>query len=136
VESMVGAGELEEARRAAGELEELAARYDTAMLAGMVAHARGSVELAGGNASGALVALREACRVWQELDAPYEVARTRVLVAQACRALGDDEAGSLELEAARYAFERLGARPDVARLDKLTAASDRVNMHGLSRREL
>jgi DNA-binding CsgD family transcriptional regulator len=136
VEIMLASGELDEARSAVGELEELAARYDTTMLAGMVAHARGAVELVGGDAPGALVVLREACRVWQELDAPYEVARTRVLVGQACRALGDDEAAALELEAARDAFERLGARPDLARVDELAAASDRESVHGLSRREL
>ena len=60
--------------------------------------------------------LRHAQRIWLELDAPYEVARTRVLVAQACSALGDDEAAALELEAAREIFERLGAAPDLARL--------------------
>ena len=36
--------------------------------------------------------LREAARRWQELGAPYESARSRVLVALACRQLGDEEA--------------------------------------------
>ena len=56
------------------------ARCSTAM----VAYARGAVALAEGDAHAALVSLREAQQVWLELDAPYEVARTRALVARAC----------------------------------------------------
>ena len=54
---------------------------------------------------------------WERLEAPYEAARVRVLIGQACRALGDDEAAGLEHKAARSVFERLGAGPDLARLD-------------------
>ena len=56
-------------------------------------------------------------------------------VALACRALGDDEAAELELEAARGVFERLGAAPDVARIDALRAVT-RGDSHGLTPREL
>ena len=77
----------------------------------------------------ALVALRRAAQAWLELDAPYEAARTRVLVSEACRAVGDADTAALELDAARETFERLGAAPDVARL----AADD---THGLTAREL
>ena len=58
-----------------------------------------------------------AWRSWQELDAPYEAARARVLVGLACRALGDEDAAALELDAARGVFEQLGAAPDLARVD-------------------
>ena len=67
-------------------------------------------------AGGRLVALRQAGRAWVELDAPYEAARTRVLVGLACRAVGDDDTAALELDAARDAFERLGAAPDLSRI--------------------
>ena len=60
-------------------------------------------------------------QVWQELEAPYDVARARVLVGLACRELGDEDAATLELEAARSAFERLGAAPDLARLGRSSA---------------
>ena len=76
------------------------------MLGAMAAQARGAVELAEGDARAALVALRRARRAWQELEAPYEAARVRVLVGLACRALGDEDAAALELDAAR---ERLRA---------------------------
>jgi DNA-binding NarL/FixJ family response regulator len=79
--------------------------------------------------------LRQAWQVWQELDAPYEIARTRVLMGQACRVLGDEEAATLELDAARAIFDELGAAPDLARLEVL-APADSGKPHGLSPREL
>jgi DNA-binding NarL/FixJ family response regulator len=69
----------------------------------------------------ALPRLRRAWALWQELDSPYEAARTRVLVARACAALGDDDASRMELAAARAVFEELGAFPD---LNATTADSD------------
>ena len=135
VEIMVAAGDLDEAREACGELEKIAEGFESAMLGAMVAHARGSVELAAGEAGAALVPLRRAWEVWQELEAPYEVARARVLVAMACRALGDTDTAELELEAARDTFEALGAEPELARVDSLTAGA-RPTAHGLTVREL
>jgi len=77
--------------------------------------------------------LRRAWRIWQDLDAPYEAARTRELVAEACRRLGDDEAAELELEAARETFRELGATPDLARTE---SRDERRDTHGLTPREL
>ena len=93
------------------------------MLRAQAAQARGAVELATGDAHAALRALRRAKGLWQELEAPYEVGQTRVLMAQACRSLGDDETATLELDAARAAFEQLGAAQDVARVDALGGAT-------------
>jgi ATP/maltotriose-dependent transcriptional regulator MalT len=132
VEIALDAGEIEEARAACCELEELAGRYESPMLAAMVAYSRGAVALAAGDAHAALVALREAQQVWLELDAPYEVARTRALLARACSELDDAEAARLELEAACAIFRQLGAAPDLARIEP----SARADSHGLSGREL
>ena len=129
VEIMLAVGETEAARRACVELEELAEGFDSAMLAALVAQSQGAVHIAEGDAQAALAALRSAREIWHALEAPYEIARTRVLVGEACRALGDEDAAALELEAACVIFERLGAKPDLARL----GAGD---AHGLSRREL
>jgi DNA-binding CsgD family transcriptional regulator len=131
VEIALAAGETQEARTACLELRELAERYESAMLDAIVAHAHGAVALAEGDASGALTSLRHAQRIWLELDAPYEVARTRELIAQGCSALGDDEAGTLELAAARELFEGLGAQPDLARVSMRGGSR-----YGLSEREL
>ena len=85
-------------------------RYESGMLAAMAAHARGAVDLAGATPAAALVALRRAGRCGRELEAPYEAARARVLVGLACRALGDDDAAALELEAARERLRTSSAR--------------------------
>ena len=135
VEIMLAAGELGDARHASLELEQLAERYESAMLTGMVAFARGAVLLAEADAHGALAALRRAADTWQQLEAPYEVARTRELVGLACRALGDDDAAVLELDAAHAAFEQLRARPDVGRVVVHLAPAHRSS-HGLTPREL
>jgi DNA-binding CsgD family transcriptional regulator len=131
VEIALASGEVEEARTACFELQKLAEQYESAMLDGIVAHAQGAVALAEGDASAAVERLRHAQRIWLALDAPYEVARTRELIAHACSALGDGEAGRLELENARELFERLGAAPDLARSSAPTGAA-----FGLSQREL
>jgi ATP/maltotriose-dependent transcriptional regulator MalT len=135
VEIVLAAGDLEAADVACRELEELADRYESAMLGAIVAHARGAVHLAQGDPRAALEALRRATEVWQDLEAPYEVARTRELIGLACRALGDEEAAMLELDAARAAFERLKAAPDAARVAASTAPAG-TSRHGLSAREL
>jgi DNA-binding CsgD family transcriptional regulator len=135
VEIMLAVDDLDEARRAAEELTEIASNGKRAMLEAMASRARGAVALAEGDLKSALKALRDACRLWQELDAPYEIARARELVGLACDALGDEESASLELGAARAVFESLAAAPDLARLDTLEGRSPRES-HGLSAREL
>jgi DNA-binding CsgD family transcriptional regulator len=133
---LVSVGDVDEARSASGELGELAAEYESALLHAMGAQARGTVELAAGDPGVALVSLREALRAWLELEAPHEAACTRVLVGKACQALGDRDAFALELEAARNVFEELGAAPDLARVDKLTGRVETNARHGLTPREL
>jgi DNA-binding NarL/FixJ family response regulator len=133
---LVSVGDVDEARSASGELGELAAEYESALLQAMAAQARGTVQLAAGDPGVALVSLREALRAWLELEAPHEAACTRVLVGQACQALGDRDAFALELEAARNVFEELGAAPDLARVDKLTGGVETNARHGLTPREL
>ena len=136
VEIMLAVGDVEEARSACRELQEISARYDSAMLGAMVAHARGAVDLAEGDARAALRALRRAWQVWQELEVPYEVARVRVLLGLACRALGDDDSAALELEAAHNVFGQLGAAPDRARVRSLIRSAAPDHAHGLTAREL
>ena len=134
-EVMLAVDDLEEARRAADELGQLAAAGKRAMLEAIAARTLGEVLLAEGDAKAALTSLRKSSRLWQELDAPYEVARVRVLVGLACRALGDEQSATMELAAAREVFEHLAAAPDLARLDALTRGSS-DGVHGLSAREL
>jgi ATP/maltotriose-dependent transcriptional regulator MalT len=136
IEIMLAAGEIEEARGGLRELEEIAEKFDTEVLQAMASRAQGGIELEEGNALAALGPLRRAFEVWRQIDAPYEAARVRVLIGQACRSLGDDEAGRGELGAARAEFERLGAGPDLARLDSLGGRAVAAQGHGLTSREL
>ena len=136
VEIMLALGDVEEAHSACRELEEISARYGSIVLGAMSAQARGAVALAQGDARAALVALRRAWQVWQELEAPHEVARVRVLLGLACRALGDDDTATLELEAARGVFAQLGAAPDLVRVDSLIRRAPPIDAHRLTPREL
>ena len=136
VEIMLAAGELDDARRACFELEGLAEDQEGSMLGATSAQARAAVALAGGDAWAALVAARRACEAWQELGAPYEAARARVLIALACRELGDADAGELELDAARLTFRELGAAHDLARTDELAQPSKPPAPGGLTSREV
>ena len=135
VEIMLAIGDVQEARSACRDLSELAAGFQSGMLGAMAAHARGAVDLADGDVRAALVALRHARQVWQELEVPYEAARVRVLLGLACRELGDDDTAALELEAARGDFANLGAAPDLARVDALTRRASSIDAHGLTPRE-
>jgi DNA-binding CsgD family transcriptional regulator len=136
VEIMVALGEVDEADQAARELEDIAQAQGRAALVAMAEAARGAVDLARGDAGAALPTLRRAWAGWQDLEAPYETARVRVMMGLACRALGDDDSAALELEAARAGFEQLGAAPDVAHVDALLGRGSAADTHGLSAREL
>jgi len=100
------------------------------------AYATGAVALADGDALTAMQALRRACTLCCELDTPYDAARSRVLIGLACRELGDDDTATMEFEMARGAFTQLGAKPDIARLDTLTAPNERRASGGLTGREI
>ena len=111
----VTATELATARSAAQELDEIATAYGTPALAARAAGAWGELRLAEGDAAGSARHLRRALHLWQEVDCPYEAARTRMLLAVAYRAEGDEDTAVFELQAARTTFERLGAVIDTRR---------------------
>lgn len=136
IEIMLAVGDIEEASNACCELKEIAQRFGTDVLGATASHAQGAVELARGDLQAALISLRRAFEEWQQVEAPYEAARVRMLMGLACLALGDDDGGSLELDAARAAFEQLGAAPELARLDSLGKRARSADRHGLTSREL
>ena len=112
IELSIAIGDLDEAAVAVDELEAIAAQFGSARLEASATSARGQLSLAAGRASEAVQALRGAVRMWREMGFPHEVARTRVQLAHAYRAEGDQESAVLELRSARSAFEELGALPD------------------------
>ncbi len=136
VDIMLAAHDVPAARAAAEELAAIAAELDAPFLRAVSAQAVGAVLLAEQDARGALTALRRAWTLWRELDAPHDAARTRVLVAIACRALGDDDGANMELDAARQIFMQLGAAPELGRLEDLARESTPKATGGLSAREV
>lgn len=136
VEIMLTAGDTDAARHASDELAGIAEGLASEVLDAMAAQACGSVELAEGNAGAAIDSLRRALRRWRKVEAPYEAATVRAALGLACRALGDEEGALMELDAARSALERLGAAPDLARVDSLTGSAPKPHWHGLTPREL
>ena len=108
---------------------------DAPYLRAVAGQAAGTVRLSSGDAQGALTALRQAWMDWQEIDAPWDAARVRVLLGLACRALGDDGSAQLEFAAAERVFQRLGAGPDLARLNGLRSPSPAAAEGGLTRQE-
>jgi len=114
-------GDMETAERATAELERLALVFHTLPSKAAAKTARGALEAARANATQAAQILHEAIGIWSELQAPYEAARARVLLADAYVAEGSPERAALELRTARDAFEELGAALDLQRADAALA---------------
>jgi class 3 adenylate cyclase len=117
----LGVGDLQTAALAADALELLADRFQTLPAQASAKTARGAVEAAQGNPAVGAQKLREAIGLWSELRAPYEAARTRVILAQAYLADDAPDRATLELRTARDSFEELGAALDLRRTDESLA---------------
>lgn len=109
-------GDLPVARRSADSLVASADGHPSRQLRGYAAHARGAVLLAEGDPRRAHTHLRDACRTWQELEAPYLVARAREALARVHDELGDRATAASERQAALETYRRLGAIPDERRI--------------------
>ena len=135
VEITISAKDVPSARTSATELSEIAVDVDAALLHAVSDSAFGAVLLAEGEARAALTALRTALTVYQELDAPYEAARVRILLGVACLELGDRDTADLERTAACRVFRELGAAPDLAQVEELFDSSVSAPASGLTPRE-
>jgi DNA-binding CsgD family transcriptional regulator len=111
VEVLLAAGETDLAAHTSAELSEIAAGFGCLGLRAMASRAAGHVALTRGDHANAIIELRRACRRWNELGAPYEAARSGVLLGRALRALGDEDSAAAELATARRTFAGLGAGP-------------------------
>lgn len=110
-EIFLACGDVAAARQACDELARVAARFGGPFVTAMAAQAEGTVTLAEGAVARALDSLQTACTVWREIEAPFELAQTRISIGQAYREMGDLDGAQLEFEAAHELFERLGAGP-------------------------
>jgi ATP/maltotriose-dependent transcriptional regulator MalT len=132
IDVALGTGDVAGARAWLDRLTEYVGPDRAPYLRALSDHCQGVVLLAEGNARAALPRLRRAAALWQEVDAPYEGAHTRLAVARVCDALGDADAAQMDRESARATLAELGAAADLAAL----AALDGAPNHPLSPREL
>jgi DNA-binding CsgD family transcriptional regulator len=136
VEIMLADNDVAGAGAACDELARIAEQLEVPFPRAVSAHAQGSVALAEGQPFPALEHLRAARAAWRELDAPFELAQSRVQIGLAYRQLGDDDGAQLELEAAQETFEKLGAVPAAARVALLTTRTSPRAGAGLTGREI
>ena len=111
VEVLVATGDTDDAARLGEELCGLGEAFGCTALQAAGLYAVAVAGLAEGATAPALQAARRAVEAWSQLSAPYETARSQVLVGRALRLLGDEESAVAELTTARKAFADLGARP-------------------------
>jgi DNA-binding SARP family transcriptional activator len=108
------------ARSAATELVQLATVFTSPAIRAAADGAQGAVLLAEGDHKGAEACLRRAADLWRDASAPYDCARARALLARAFSGQGEESRARGELEAARAAFDALGARLELARLEAVS----------------
>jgi class 3 adenylate cyclase len=124
VEIAIAAADIATARSAAAELQQLVDAYKIGdrrapAFDATVHFALGQIELAEKDWDSATRDLRRVRDEWQQIGAPYEVAQARLLLGIAFRGQGDEQAATLELQAALTTFERLGAKLDEERAKEL-----------------
>jgi class 3 adenylate cyclase len=122
VEIAAAVGDEVTARDAADELTRIAEKFGLLATRASAATARGVTLLLEGEAGSAASDLRQALRLWTELDAPYEAARARLVLGQALAADGATDAAAIEIATAREAFDSLDAAPYVKRATDALAA--------------
>ena len=133
IQIAVAAGDLDTAAEAAAELERIATATGNPLLAAAALSARGRLQLAQGDSAVACATLQHAVQHWLQLAVPYEVATARLLLGQACRTCGDDEAAASSLTQAAEIFDRLGAAMDSQQVRAFGATPGRPA--GLTERE-
>jgi DNA-binding NarL/FixJ family response regulator len=133
IEIALACDDVATAAAGSAELDEIAGVYRSVGFQASSRQARGAILLAQGRPAEALPVLRDACRRWLELDAPYDGARVRVLLARAYTGLHDADAAALELDAAAAVFDALGAGFDARMLARLRGGPESPG--GLTARE-
>ena len=132
VEIVLCNGDTIAARDAAEELREVGATLGSPLLRAHAARAAGTVSGAEGDPKTALVELRSAFNELHALGVRYDAARTRLLIAEACAALGDHDAAVMESNAARAVLDSLAT----AEALNATLEPGTRSFAGLTQREL
>ena len=111
VEVLLATDRPDEASAAAAELQTIASSFGCDSVQAQANQAAALVVLKSGDPTAALPLLRQARAAWERLGGRYEVARCRVQLGRALRALGDEESAITELAAAQHSFAELGTAP-------------------------
>jgi class 3 adenylate cyclase len=123
VEIALAAGDLDTARAASTQLEEISTLFEGAAWRATALTCRGSVLLHDEQPEAAIESLSEAWRLWHDIELPYEAAQARTLLGRARLAAGDEAGAMLEFRSARSAVEQLGAAADLRTLDQIGATA-------------
>ena len=113
VAACIAVGDEQSAAESVAELDELARRFGTPAATAAAAVANGHLALHRGDTNTAIAALQTGIRIWSEVEAPYESAQARVLLAQALTADGDDAGARLELKATARLVNEFGIAVDL-----------------------
>jgi len=127
VDIALAAGDLETARHAVEELEQVATEFERPLFRAGAMTARGELLMGENRPQEASPMLGQSWRLWQASDLPYEAAQARLHYAEALAAEGDVSTARRDLLAVRGVFQRLGATLDIPRVDALLGEGpDRV----------
>ena len=112
------------AAEAADGLRRAAARFYSPVLHATADLARARHALLTGDPQAATAAALAATTTFADLDAPFDLARSRVVLAEAYAAAGNGAAARSELTAARTGYARYGAHHRVAQIDERLGTSN------------
>ncbi|CAN5544001.1 hypothetical protein BH24ACT15_BH24ACT15_09720 [soil metagenome] len=110
VQIAAAAGDVETAAEAAAELGEIAGAFGSLALDAAAALASGRVALMRGHGERAVAACELAVARWSDVNAPYETAVARTVLARALQVTGEEATAQLERGSAIATFTRLGAK--------------------------
>lgn len=113
IEVSLACDDVQAAAAAADELAAIAGTYGTTGLVAMAETSLGAVALARGSFDAAIEHLERARQTCQRQCTPYDVARVRLLLAEAHRGAGHHDEAALEAEAAHAELDLLGAEAPV-----------------------
>ncbi len=109
-EAAIGLGDLDRAEQLIARLEERSRAFPRPWILATTARCRGLLLSARGDPDGALLAMRAALRHHDDLEMPFERARTLLALGQVLRRRREKREARLVLHEALTEFERLGAR--------------------------
>ncbi len=123
VDALIGLSRFDDADEVLGQFESLAEARGSVAAIAVAARLRGCLEAAKGSDRQAHLAFTRAQEVGAKVPVPFERARTNLEVGAFLRRAGKRTAAAAELRSARECFDRLGARPYLARCDRELAAA-------------